>query len=1037
MTSHGYDFLTTKNLFYTLFALLILAAGFAVSGASYAQENEAPLRQEYFIQQTVDEALLIRIDAFEADFESEISAADGDIMLVSALPGSRMAPLFQYVRGGKQNRQLDIEVTAGPHTNRSEFGISLTRLNVWDKRSESVARAYQMLSFGTERSSTQSESNWTVKIDNLINAGRLFQEFGMLEMRLWSNYLAAHLIHTRLHDNSMVYSLTREILADLKGAHLQQIELAALQLHGTALIGLKHSGALNEQATGTSLVQTVLARTAALAEATGYLFEQASALRASGMEYAAGAYYNEALEQLQKAVRIADSIGATELGHTIRENIAKIHSRQGHTAGSNETLQQIEKQLTNGSSGDKLALKLLQQARLLINDYRYQEAGDVLARALSAQNNSAIEKQLNFELARISFENGQSDKALTNLRNAGVSSETRRARSANPVINVGEGLRLLANIYRVRGEFTPMHKARDAAGRYNPELSSYLYDQALDELATGDRGQQRARSLFRQTHMAATAAGHVDLEHLSRLQFCALPGSGEAQGLCARTSIRHSYQQLTDTGVPRFAVEAMMLRARILAVNGQFDEALDALESLVDEIHFLRYSLPGVLGSWYLGKSEQIFGAYLTWLQSASEQRKAKDGAASLLLLSKLRLLDNPPVVATNDNLQLRERVSRRAAAEPGQSANALSTEINQALEKLRITFSSRFDYLSGSGLQRYLRNLADDETVLTYHLGPNIAQVWVGHKGRVLRRSLPNPAEIYGALQIARQNLAYTGVAAFNRKMESLGQYLVAPVADLLTETVYWVSAGPLLGLPLDALRVNGRYLLEDHTLVYQLRLPSPLSPGEGLRAGSPDTVFLAGHPQDYSADYAARLDTSPEISMLADRFVGPGLSIVQGTALLPDEFDTRVFSQAGLVHLTMPGIIDLGEPGRSEFELSGKEDEPGRSALTVTDISVKKMAAKLAFLSGTRVNGSSHSGFNTRLAIVSEFLDAGTRAVIVGLWASDGKAAENLIDDFYRQLETTGDAAAALRDAKRGYLEKNQDNGLYDWAGFQLFTK
>ena len=1026
--------MTTRNFFYALFSLLIVTAGFAVSGFSYAQENEAPLRQEYFIQQTVDEALLIRINAFEADFESKISAPNGDVMLLSALPGSRIAPLFQYIKGGKQNRQLDIEVTSAIHTNRSEFGIALTRLNVWDDRSNSVARAYQMLSFGAESSSVESESNWTVKIDSLINAGRLFEKFGMLEMRLWSNYLAAHLIHTHLHDNSMVYTLTREILADLKGAHLQQIELAALQLHGTALIGLKRSGALNERAAGTDLVQTVLARTSALAESTGYLFEQASALYASGMEYAAGAFYNEALEQLQKALHIADSIADRKLGHTIRDNIVKIHARQGNTPGTSEVLQQIEKQLTNESSGDKLALNLLQQARLLISDYRYQEAGAVLQRALPAQNDSAIEKQISFELARISYQTGQTGKALTHLRNAGVSTETRRGR---PVVDSGEGLRLLANIYRVTGEFTLMHKARDAEGRYNPDLSWYLYDQALDELAAGGRGQQRARTLFRQSHMAASAGGYADLEHLSRLQICALQGDSETPGLCAKASIKHSYSQLTDTGAPRYATEAMLLRARILASNGQFDEAIDLLESLVDEIHFLRYSLPGVLGSWYLGKNEQIFGDYISWLPRASAQRKGEDGIASLLLLSKLRLLDNPTAFDTNSNLQLREQLARRAASEPGQNSGALGTEINQGLEKLRGSFRSRFDYLSNTGLQRYLRNLADDETVLTYHLGPNIAQVWVGHKGKVQRRSLPNPTEIYGALQIVRQNLAYTGVSAFNRKMDALGQYLVAPVADLLTETVYWVPAGPLLGLPLDALRINDRYLLEDHKLVNQLLLPSPLPSGEGLRTGSPKTVFLAGHPQDYSGDYAARLDTSSEISMLADRFVGPGLNIVQGTALLPDEFETGIFRQADLIHLTMPGVIDIAEPGRSEFELSGQEDEPGRSALTAADISAQKMAARLAFLSGTRVNGSAHSAFNTRLALVSELLDAGTRAVIAGLWASDGKAAEKMIDDFYRELDVSGDAASALRNAKRGYLEKNRKNGLYDWAGFQLFTQ
>ncbi len=105
-------------------------------------------------------------------------------------------------------------------------------------------RAYQLLSYGMQSSRSESAANWTIKIDYLVNAGRLFQKFGMQEMRLWSSYLTAHMIHFHLHDHSMAYSMSREILAELKGSRLQKIELATLQLQSAALIGLKRSGAL-------------------------------------------------------------------------------------------------------------------------------------------------------------------------------------------------------------------------------------------------------------------------------------------------------------------------------------------------------------------------------------------------------------------------------------------------------------------------------------------------------------------------------------------------------------------------------------------------------------------------------------------------------------------------------------------------------------------------------------------------------------------------------------------------------------------------
>ncbi len=169
---------------------------------------------------------------------------------------------------------------------------------------------------------------------------------------------------------------------------------------------------------------------------------------------------------------------------------------------------------------------------------------------------------------------------------------------------------------------------------------------------------------------------------------------------------------------------------------------------------------------------------------------------------------------------------------------------------------------------------------------------------------------------------------------MDALGRRLITPIADLFDATIYWIPAGPLLGFPLDALRVEGNYLVENHTVVNLMSFPAKPHPHDSLLTGPPQTVFLAGHPRDYSGDYATRLDTSPEIQAVTDIFVGPGLRIVQGTALLPDEFSTGHFQQAKLIHLSMPGSIDLKYPQQSSFELSGREGGPGRATLKPKDI-------------------------------------------------------------------------------------------------------
>ena len=177
-----------------LLIIAIFMVGVGVPAVSVAQDDENLLSQEYFLQQPPDEDLVITIDAFEAEFESRITGENGETLLVSAIPGSRIVPVFQYVDSPDSLRQLDIKVSSHLYTGRTEFGLELTRLKIWDERSSSISRAYRMLSIGMLSSHDDSAANWTVKIDSLVNAGRLFQKFGMIEMRLWAKYLAAHLI---------------------------------------------------------------------------------------------------------------------------------------------------------------------------------------------------------------------------------------------------------------------------------------------------------------------------------------------------------------------------------------------------------------------------------------------------------------------------------------------------------------------------------------------------------------------------------------------------------------------------------------------------------------------------------------------------------------------------------------------------------------------------------------------------------------------------------------------------------------------------
>ena len=137
------------------------------------------------------------------------------------------------------------------------------------------------------------------------------------------------------------------------------------------------------------------------------------------------------------------------------------------------------------------------------------------------------------------------------------------------------------------------------------------------------------------------------------------------------------------------------------------------------------------------------------------------------------------------------------------------------------------------------------------------------------------------------------------------------------------------------------------------------------------------------------------------------------------------------------MPGIINLKYPNGSGLELSEGEYEPGRVVLKPKDIRAQKLSAGMVFLSSTRITGSPLSGFSSQPGFVADFLATGAGSVIVNFWSGGDESDEGLITDFYRTLQASGDIAASLHESRIRYLRNNRVNGLYDWAGYQLYFR
>ena len=200
---------------------------------------------------------------------------------------------------------------------------------------------------------------------------------------------------------------------------------------------------------------------------------------------------------------------------------------------------------------------------------------------------------------------------------------------------------------------------------------------------------------------------------------------------------------------------------------------------------------------------------------------------------------------------------------------------------------------------------------------------------------------------------------------------------------------------------------------------------------------VFLAGNPQSGQDLFSYGVTTSTEIAAVRDRFVGDGLHIVQGVALRRDEFLDERFNDAGLVHLAMPGRIDLALPERSRLLLSGGGEDPAAEFLGAEDIRGFRLQASLVVLSETVFAERSISPMDSRLGLVSDFHAAGADRVIATLWPAGDRESAAFMSDFYAALERLGDVESAFFQTRKRQRIAGNGSNFGTWAGFQLFIR
>jgi len=1008
---------------------------------------------EYMIYQYPGVALVVKVDVPEAEFSMRVFGPDDALLVEAGVPGRRLGPVFQYLGPPDLPRQLMIEITPGRPLPRSDIVMQVIQLEAGDPNSGNLVRAYRQFSAGTDIAHGDDTNTWVVKTYSLRNAAEEFAALGMEEMRLWSEYFAAHLVLHRLGDRLMAMELAQEIQRAAIRAGFGRVELAALVLEGDALLQVMADGGDARSPDFYERAHSVFARIAELAELQQLAGEHGRALYNGGRVLEQQGRGEAALEAYGQALAVSAGAGDPDFLNQVRGASASLQESLGRTAGAIEMLDQVAAELEEGQRDDaqgELAEGLFEKGRLLNSNYRYAEAAVALARALELQKGGEGSEPwgpTGLELAWSLYSMGDADGAASLIRE----SLSRTPLQGNRHL-LARAYGSLARSSLARGDHEEAAAARERQADLTgdgPPRAALLFSMAADARLRFGPGSGEAERLLQRSRQAAVAVGDRLAEQRCGLQICLLAIERGQAAACSDAEIGASYTALRESGVPALAAEAAFARTSILRGQGRNRAAWQEMNGLLEDLYWLRRALPGVLGAWYAEHRGRIVRDYLalSFPASGESPQAGRNGMASLLALERVRMLETTDFMRGNGRYldaaseeQLRNLLAVREAAAAAGSSNR-AAEARQALDAARRECRQCGGPGQGLITEDELESLVDgigsQEAVLAYDLSGAHGRALLVRGGGVRAINLTRTSDILDVLRELRDVSGRVTAPASQARLESLGRLLLAPFADALPARVYLLPLGPLQGFPFDALRWGGRFLVERHQVVNLAGLSSLANRGPVMEAGYRERVFLAGDPRGERDPFSLEVVVSPEVAAVTDVFVGPGLHVVQGLALQKDEFQDDRFSRAALIHLTAPGKVDLTYPEQSYLRLSGSAEPGVGNTLAPADVRAFDLAANLVVLSGTAVAGEARSPLDGRMALVSDFLDAGAASVVLSLWPAGEANAASFATEFYTNLEQEPDIENAFTRTRRLRFESGAATNLDSWAGFQLFIR
>lgn len=324
-------------------------------------------------------------------------------------------------------------------------------------------------------------------------------------------------------------------------------------------------------------------------------------------------------------------------------------------------------------------------------------------------------------------------------------------------------------------------------------------------------------------------------------------------------------------------------------------------------------------------------------------------------------------------------------------------------------------------------RALAPDERVLQFHSLPDRLQVWSIDASTVATRSIAVSRDDLAESVETFRNAVVRGRRNAIQAADKLGTQLLAELALRPGERLIVVPHGPLHYLPFQALRLQGRYLIETHPVAVAPSMSIAMQLAQRSPRVAPQLTAFGNPTIEAKYDLPG---AEAEVQQLGRLF--PSNTLYVGPAATKTQF-RQAAARAPLMHVAAHAEADSVDPLYSRILLA---NEGGRQNFLEAHeiIGMRMDATALVTLSACESGLGRIAQGDEVLGFTRSFLSAGASSLIASLWPVSDDATAVLMGTLYAELAKGRDVQQAMQAGQLAVLRQPGMAHPFFWAPFNL---